>query len=131
MSASRDFLVEIGTEELPPKSLLNLSAAFAEGVAKGLKDAGVAYKSLEAFATPRRLAWTAPPNPMAWKFASPPTTARCGSVSRFSTGSYLGATFRRSLGFQATRLTHSATRRQLTIMLGASSASEHRDPDES
>ncbi len=56
MSASRDFLVEIGTEELPPKSLLNLSAAFAEGVAKGLKDAGVAYKSLEAFATPRRLA---------------------------------------------------------------------------
>ena len=56
MTASRDFLVEIGTEELPPKSLLNLSAAFAEGVAKGLKDAGVAYKSLEAFATPRRLA---------------------------------------------------------------------------
>ena len=56
MSASRDFLVEIGTEELPPKSLLNLSAAFAEGVAKGLKDTGVAYKSLEAFATPRRLA---------------------------------------------------------------------------
>jgi len=56
MSASRDFLVEIGTEELPPKSLLNLSAAFAEGIAKGLKDAGLAYKSLEAFATPRRLA---------------------------------------------------------------------------
>ena len=56
MSASRDFLVEIGTEELPPKSLLNLSTAFAEGVAKGLRDAGIAYKSLEAFATPRRLA---------------------------------------------------------------------------
>ncbi|MGB7903929.1 MAG: glycine--tRNA ligase subunit beta, partial [Steroidobacteraceae bacterium] len=56
MTASRDFLVEIGTEELPPKSLLNLSAAFADGVAKGLKDAGVAYRSLEAFATPRRLA---------------------------------------------------------------------------
>ena len=56
MSASRDFLVEIGTEELPPKSLLNLSAAFAEGIAKGLRDAGLAYKSLEPFATPRRLA---------------------------------------------------------------------------
>ncbi len=56
MSAARDFLIEIGTEELPPKSLLNLSAAFADGVAKGLKDAGVVYKSLEAFATPRRLA---------------------------------------------------------------------------
>ena len=48
MSAYRDFLVEIGTEELPPRSLLNLSAAFAEGVAKGLKDAGVAYKPVEA-----------------------------------------------------------------------------------
>jgi len=56
MSGFRDFLVEIGTEELPPKSLLSLSAAFADGVAKGLKDAGVTYKSLEAFATPRRLA---------------------------------------------------------------------------
>jgi glycyl-tRNA synthetase beta chain len=56
MSASRDFLVEIGTEELPPKSLLNLSTAFAEGIARGLQDAGLAYKSLEAFATPRRLA---------------------------------------------------------------------------
>jgi glycyl-tRNA synthetase beta chain len=53
---TRDFLVEIGTEELPPKSLLNLGNAFAEGIAKGLKDAGVAYKSLEQFATPRRLA---------------------------------------------------------------------------
>jgi glycyl-tRNA synthetase beta chain len=56
MSASRDFLVEIGTEELPPKSLLNLSAAFAEGVARGMKEAGIPYKSLERFATPRRLA---------------------------------------------------------------------------
>mgnify|MGYP003397627884 CR=1 FL=1 len=56
MSGFRDFLVEIGTEELPPKSLLNLSTAFADGVAKGLKDAGITCKSLERFATPRRLA---------------------------------------------------------------------------
>jgi glycyl-tRNA synthetase beta chain len=57
MSApTRDFLVEIGTEELPPKSLLNLSAAFAEGIAKGLREAGLTYKTLEQFATPRRLA---------------------------------------------------------------------------
>jgi glycyl-tRNA synthetase beta chain len=55
-ASTRDFLVEIGTEELPPKSLLNLGNAFAEGIAKGLKDAGIAYKSLEQFATPRRLA---------------------------------------------------------------------------
>jgi glycyl-tRNA synthetase beta chain len=56
MSATRDFLVEIGTEELPPKSLLALSAAFAEGVEKGLRDAGIAFGLVERFATPRRLA---------------------------------------------------------------------------
>jgi glycyl-tRNA synthetase beta chain len=56
MSAVRDFLVEIGTEELPPKSLLALSAAFAEGVEKGLRDAGVKFSAVERFATPRRLA---------------------------------------------------------------------------
>src|SRR5512139_144639 len=56
MSAFRDFLVEIGTEELPPKSLLALSAAFADGVAKGLDAAGLKYQAVERFATPRRLA---------------------------------------------------------------------------
>jgi glycyl-tRNA synthetase beta chain len=52
----RDFLVEIGTEELPPKSLLALSAAFADGVAKGLAAAGLKHQAVERFATPRRLA---------------------------------------------------------------------------
>jgi glycyl-tRNA synthetase beta chain len=52
----RDFLVEIGTEELPPKSLLALAAAFADGIAKGLTDAGLAHRTVERFATPRRLA---------------------------------------------------------------------------
>ena len=56
MSAYRDFLVEIGTEELPPKSLSTLSAAFADGVAKGLADAGLQHRAVERFATPRRLA---------------------------------------------------------------------------
>ena len=56
MSAARDFLVEIGTEELPPKSLLALSAAFADGVEKGLREAGLAFAAVERFATPRRLA---------------------------------------------------------------------------
>jgi glycyl-tRNA synthetase beta chain len=56
MTASRDFLVEIGTEELPPKSLLTLAAAFADGIAKGLADAGLRHKGVEHFATPRRLA---------------------------------------------------------------------------
>jgi glycyl-tRNA synthetase beta chain len=56
MTASRDFLVEIGTEELPPKSLLALSAAFADGVERGLRDAGLRFRTVERFATPRRLA---------------------------------------------------------------------------
>ena len=36
MSPFRDFLVEIGTEELPPRTLLSLADAFAAGVASGL-----------------------------------------------------------------------------------------------
>jgi glycyl-tRNA synthetase beta chain len=56
MSTSRDFLVEIGTEELPPKSLTALAAAFAEGIEKGVVDAGLKRGAVERFATPRRLA---------------------------------------------------------------------------
>jgi glycyl-tRNA synthetase beta chain len=52
----RDFLVELGTEELPPKSLLALAQAFADGVARGLAEAGLSHGSVEPFATPRRLA---------------------------------------------------------------------------
>lgn len=52
----RDFLVEIGTEELPPKSLFTLAQAFAQGIGQGLVDAGVKHGQLEWFATPRRLA---------------------------------------------------------------------------
>jgi glycyl-tRNA synthetase beta chain len=55
-AASRDFLVEIGTEELPPKSLLTLAAAFADGIARGLTEAGLSHRAVERFATPRRLA---------------------------------------------------------------------------
>jgi glycyl-tRNA synthetase beta chain len=55
-TATRDFLVEIGTEELPPKSLLTLATAFADGIAKGLAEAGLSHKAVEKFATPRRLA---------------------------------------------------------------------------
>ena len=56
MSESRDLLVEIGTEELPPKALPRLSAAFADGIARGLKEAELAHTGLDAYATPRRLA---------------------------------------------------------------------------
>ena len=54
--SKRDFLVEIGTEELPPKSLLTLAAAFADGIAKGLDGAGLVHAAVEHYATPRRLA---------------------------------------------------------------------------
>lgn len=54
--SKRDFLVEIGTEELPPKSLFTLARAFADGVAKGLVEAGVKHGEVVWFATPRRLA---------------------------------------------------------------------------
>lgn len=56
MSDRADFLVEIGTEELPPLALRDLSEAFAKGVGAGLVAAGLDGEATEAFATPRRLA---------------------------------------------------------------------------
>ncbi|MBV8910504.1 MAG: glycine--tRNA ligase subunit beta [Gammaproteobacteria bacterium] len=52
----RDFLVEIGTEELPPTALRALSDAFVAGVAAGLEKAQLAHAGARGFATPRRLA---------------------------------------------------------------------------
>ena len=52
----RDFLVEIGTEELPPKALRLLERAFAGDLASGLAQAGLKHGDLRSFATPRRLA---------------------------------------------------------------------------
>ena len=54
--AKRDFLFELGTEELPPKSLFTLAQALADGVAKGLAAAAIVHGEIEWFATPRRLA---------------------------------------------------------------------------
>src|SRR5262249_4854492 len=54
--ASRDFLFEIGTEELPPKALLGLEEALVEAIGAGLDKAGLAHGELVGFATPRRLA---------------------------------------------------------------------------
>jgi glycyl-tRNA synthetase beta chain len=56
MSSVRDFLVELGTEELPPLALPELERAFAEGMRTGLADAGLPHGELRSFATPRRLA---------------------------------------------------------------------------
>ena len=54
--STRDFLLEIGTEELPPKSLFVLARALADGIAGGLDAGGIAHGKVEWFATPRRLA---------------------------------------------------------------------------
>ena len=55
-SAPRDFLVEIGTEELPPKALRPLSEAFVAGLTAGLEKAQLPHAEVTGFATPRRLA---------------------------------------------------------------------------
>jgi glycyl-tRNA synthetase beta chain len=52
----RDFLFEIGTEELPPKALPVLSQALLAALGAGLDKAGLAHGELAGFATPRRLA---------------------------------------------------------------------------
>ena len=54
--ATQDFLVELGTEELPPKALKSLSDAFTQGIVSGLADAGIDHGAVESFAAPRRLA---------------------------------------------------------------------------
>ena len=56
MSRVDNLLVELGTEELPPKALLNLSEAFSAGLAKQLRAAGFEFAALTSYATPRRLA---------------------------------------------------------------------------
>ena len=56
MSEFRDLLIEIGTEELPPKALQGLSEAFSSGVCKGLDLQTLPYPNTRSFATPRRLA---------------------------------------------------------------------------
>ncbi|WP_292754570.1 glycine--tRNA ligase subunit beta, partial [Methylophaga sp. UBA4502] len=56
MSDVRDFLLELGTEELPPKALSTLSEALLKGVEKGLAEAELTFSTSKAYASPRRLA---------------------------------------------------------------------------
>jgi glycyl-tRNA synthetase beta chain len=51
-----DLLFELGTEELPPRTLLSLSNALTDGVIKGIDAAGIPHGKVHGFATPRRLA---------------------------------------------------------------------------
>ena len=45
--SKRDFLVEIGTEELPPKSLFTLAQSFASGIGSGLDAANLNHGAVE------------------------------------------------------------------------------------
>ncbi|AVF57633.1 UNVERIFIED_ORG: glycyl-tRNA synthetase beta chain [Pseudomonas parafulva] len=54
--SAQDFLVELGTEELPPKALATLGDAFLAGIEKGLQAAGLNYTGKSVYAAPRRLA---------------------------------------------------------------------------
>lgn len=51
-----DLLIELHTEELPPKSLRHLSRFFANSISEQLKKASLSFSAAEVFATPRRLA---------------------------------------------------------------------------
>jgi glycyl-tRNA synthetase beta chain len=58
MSTTKNLLVELFVEELPPKALKKLGDAFAESLLAGLRAQGLAdlHSALNAFASPRRLA---------------------------------------------------------------------------
>ncbi|NTS76151.1 glycine--tRNA ligase subunit beta [Catenovulum sp. SM1970] len=53
---AENLLIEIGTEELPPKALRSLATAFAENVEAELKIADLAFDAVNWLASPRRLA---------------------------------------------------------------------------
>ncbi len=54
--ANKNLLVELGTEELPPKALRKLAVAFKDGFTNELKKSDLSFSSVEWYATPRRLA---------------------------------------------------------------------------
>jgi glycyl-tRNA synthetase beta chain len=56
MADTRDLLIEIGTEELPPKALKSLSEAFGAGLMDGLAQAELKPRTITLYAAPRRLA---------------------------------------------------------------------------
>ncbi len=56
MSASKHLLFELGSEELPPKTLLKLSNALLNNIIQGLIGAELSFTTSKAYATPRRLA---------------------------------------------------------------------------
>ena len=56
MASTKDFLFEIGTEEMPSAPLNNAVSQLGKLVEAGLKDAGLAHGPVEVISSPRRLA---------------------------------------------------------------------------
>ena len=56
MSDARDLLIELGTEELPPKALKALMLALESGIKEGLQKAELQFETIRSYAAPRRLA---------------------------------------------------------------------------
>lgn len=54
--ATKNLLLELGTEELPPKALRNLAQSLHDSFVKQLNDQGLKFSSSKWYATPRRLA---------------------------------------------------------------------------
>jgi glycyl-tRNA synthetase beta chain len=56
MTAAQDFLLEIGTEELPPKALRSLMDALANNLTAAIDDARLQHGEVRRYSSPRRLA---------------------------------------------------------------------------
>lgn len=56
MIEQQNLLFELGSEELPPKTLLKLSNALLDGIVQGLNAAELGFTGSKAYCTPRRLA---------------------------------------------------------------------------
>ena len=54
--STENLLVELGTEELPPKALKSLGLAFRDGIVDGLGQRELDFGEVQWFASPRRLA---------------------------------------------------------------------------
>ena len=87
MSTHHDFLVEIGTEELPPKALRTLGEAFLAALTAGLARAALSHGPVRGFSTPRRLAvlvrrLAAAQPPQSLKRRGPPVSAAFDAEGR-------------------------------------------------
>ncbi len=60
MADTKDFLLEIGTEEMPSAPLMNAVKQYGKLIARGLDDAGLSHGPVRVISTPRRLAALVP-----------------------------------------------------------------------